>query len=58
MKLGKVLHIEDVNPDRLRGREGHVTFEIQPDDSGEIQVFDPGSIIVGAAVSIAFKIEE
>lgn len=58
VKLGKVIHIEDVNPDTLRGREGHVTYEIQPDDSGELQVFDPGSITVGAAVSIAFKLEE
>jgi uncharacterized protein YggE len=58
VNLGKIIHIEDVNPDTLHGREGHVTYEIQPDDSGEIQIFDPGSIMVGAAVSIAFKIEE
>jgi hypothetical protein len=57
VKLGKVIHIEDVNPDTLHGREGHVSYEIQPDDSGEIKVFDPGSITVGAAVIIAFKIE-
>jgi len=57
VSLGKVIHIEDVNPDTLRGREGHVSYEIQPDDSGEIKVFDPGSITVGAAVIIAFKIE-
>jgi len=57
VNLGKVIHIEDVNPDSLRGREGHVSYEIQPDDSGEIKVFDPGSITVGAAVIIAFKIE-
>ncbi len=55
--LGPIIHIEDVNPDDLNEREGHVTREIQPDDSGEIQVFDPGSIIVGAAVALAFKIE-
>lgn len=58
VKLGKVIHIEDVNPDTLHGRVGHETYEIQPDDSGEFQVFDPGSITVGAAVSIAFKIVE
>ena len=57
VSLGKVIHIEDVNPDTLRGREGHVSYEIQPDDSGEIKVLDPGSITVGAAVIIAFKIE-
>ncbi len=55
--LGKVIHIEDVNPDTLRGREGHVVHEFQPDDSGAIQVFDPGSITVSAAVTIAFEIE-
>jgi uncharacterized protein len=57
VNLGKVIHIEDVNPDSLRGREGHVTYEIQPDDSGDIKVFAPGSITVGAAVIIGFKIE-
>lgn len=56
VSLGKVIHIEDVNPDTLRGREGHVSYEIQPDDSGEIKVFDPGSITVGAAVIIAFNL--
>jgi hypothetical protein len=35
---------------------GHVAYEIQPDDSGEIQAFDPGSITIGAAVILAFKI--
>ena len=57
VNLGKVIHIEDVNPDVLRGREGHVSFEVQPDDNGEIKVFDPGSITVGAAVIVAFKIK-
>ena len=57
VNLGKIIHIEDVNPDTLRGREGHVTYEIQPDDNGEIRVFDPGSITIGAAVVIAFKLE-
>jgi uncharacterized protein YggE len=56
VNLGKIIHIEDVNPDTLHGREGHVTREIQPDDTGEVQVFDPGSITVGAAVSLAFEI--
>lgn len=58
VNLGKILHIEDVNPDVLCGREGHVIGEIQPDDSGEMQAFDPGSITVGAAVIIAYKIEQ
>ena len=54
--LGKIIHIEDVNPDTLHNREGHVVREVQPDDSGEIQAFDPGSITIGAAVILAFEI--
>jgi uncharacterized protein YggE len=55
--LGNIIHIEDVNPDMLRGREGHIIREVQPDDDGEIQAFDPGSITVGGAAIIAFEIE-
>ena len=54
--LGKIIHIEDVNPDNLRGYEGHVFREIEPDEDGPIQANDPGSIIVRAAVMIAFEI--
>lgn len=57
VKLGSVLHIEDVNPDQLRGYEGHVFHEVAPDDEGPLQAIDPGSIVVRAAVMIAFRIE-
>ena len=57
VKLGKVLHIEDVNPDQLRGFEGHVHYEVAPDDEGPLQAIDPGSIVVRAAVMISFAIE-
>lgn len=57
VQLGRVIHIEDVNPDTLRGREGHVVRETQPDDEGTLGAFDPGSIIVGAAVLVAFEIQ-
>jgi uncharacterized protein YggE len=56
VSLGPVIHIEDVNPDRLWGREGHVTRETQPDDEGPLRAFDPGSIVVRAAVMVAFEI--
>jgi uncharacterized protein len=52
--LGKVIHIEDVNPDNLRGGESHA-------EMGRLiqaQTFDPGSITVSAAVTVAYKIED
>ena len=58
VELGRVLHIEDVNPDVLGGtREGHVLREVPPDDEGPLQAFDPGSITVGAAVMVAFELK-
>ena len=56
VRLGKVLHIEDVNPERLGNREGHSTREVQSDE-GEMKAFDPASIVVGGAVQVAFGIE-
>jgi uncharacterized protein len=57
--LGKVVHIEDVNPEVLSSRyEGHVMRKMEPDDSGVLQAFDPGSIVIGAAVLVSFKIME
>jgi len=54
--LGPVLHIEDVNPDVLTGRnEGHVTTKV---DAEEIAVgpIDPGAVAVGGAVRMCFAI--
>ena len=57
VELGALLHLQDVNPDILTGRnEGHVTRQMEPDDSGEIRAFDPGSITVGGAVVAAYAI--
>ena len=53
VELGKVIHIEDVNPDNLGGRESHVEMGI----ASKAQAFDPGSITVSAAVIVAFRIE-
>ena len=55
VKLGAVIHIEDVNPDQLRGFEGHVFYEVAPDDENVLQAIDPGSIVVKGAVMISFK---
>jgi uncharacterized protein YggE len=56
-QLGRVLHIEDVNPDRLRGGEGHMSRETPLDDDGPARAFDPGSITVGGAVQVLYQIE-
>jgi uncharacterized protein YggE len=52
--LGKVIHIEDVNPDDLNRRDSHVEMGRLL----QLQAFDPGSITIGAAVIVAYKIEE
>lgn len=53
--LGDVIHIEDVNPESLQGREGHVQIEIPADNDGELRPFSPDSIAVNGAVRMAFK---
>jgi uncharacterized protein len=55
MSLGAILHIEDINPDRLGGTgEGHVSRVPHLDDDSTLHAFDPESIMVGAAVAISF----
>ncbi len=57
VSLGPVLRLEDVNPATLRGTgEGHTDAEEPPDDSEALRSLAPGSIVVGAAVWIAFAI--
>lgn len=57
--VGRVLGIEDVNPEMLSGRsEGHTYREAAPvDDTGEPGPIDPGAITVGAAVNVVYTIE-
>jgi uncharacterized protein len=57
IELGEVIHIEDVNPDQLRRNQGHVQFEVEIEDDGQTQAFDPESIVVSGAVMIAYKIQ-
>jgi uncharacterized protein len=57
VSAGRVLAIEDVNPETLTGRsEGHVHQEPDVDDMGELRAIDPGAIAVGAAVQVIYEI--
>ncbi len=59
VSAGKVLAIEDVNPESLSGRyESHAYHEPQEfDDTGEPGAIDPGAIVVKAAVNLVYQIE-
>jgi uncharacterized protein YggE len=60
VQLGEVIHIEDENPNMLQGNEGHGHGgEVAPrlNDDEDIQAFDPSSIMIGGAVTVAFKIQ-
>jgi len=65
VRLGKVLHIEDMNPDvsNFSGRrfEGHVMNQnvvelLETGETEDIQSFKPGSITINAAVLMSFSI--
>lgn len=57
--VGRVLSIEDVNPEMLSGRsEGHTYREAAAvDDTGDPGAMDPEAIMVGAAVNVVYTIE-
>jgi uncharacterized protein YggE len=57
--LGSVVSLEDVHPEALRGTgEGHTSNEAPSDDAGPERALAPGSIVVGAAVSVVFALAE
>lgn len=57
VSIGRVLCIEDLNPDTLRySRSGHNVVENQPDDVGDPATNSPGTVLVGAAVRIVYEI--
>lgn len=56
--LGSVIHIEDINPEALRGQEGHVARELQSDNEEDTSALDPSRIAIGAAVLVAFEIQK
>jgi uncharacterized protein YggE len=57
VRLGEVLHVEDVNPDAVRGRGSHGAdaSALESDDDGT-KASTPGSIQVQAAVQVMFAI--
>lgn len=60
IRLGKVIHIEDVNPEELSERPtGHHPQPPTPefDDESGAQAFDPAAISIHAAVLVAYAIE-
>ena len=55
VKLGEVIHIEDLNPDVRRASH---RVEFNPEfDEVSLGAFNPNVIVVGAAVRIAFKFD-
>lgn len=55
--LGKVIHLEDINPDGLRQSGLHQPMrETLIDEENPGEAYNPGSIIVKAAVIITFEI--
>jgi uncharacterized protein len=62
IKLGGVIHIEDINPDMLGRRyEGHMISQneiirLEPAETEDLQAFNPGGITVSAAVLMSFNI--
>lgn len=57
VRVGDVLHVEDANPDGLRGRESHGSDVDLESDGDALQPSAPGSIQVRAAVQVAFAIQ-
>lgn len=57
VRIGDVLHVEDVNPDSLRGRESHGADVGLESEGDALQPSAPGSIEVRAAVQTTFAIQ-
>lgn len=58
VKLGKVIHIEDVNPDdSVRYAGGHGGQDIPAIEEDSSNAFDPASIVVKGAVMLGFELE-
>jgi uncharacterized protein YggE len=58
VSLGPVIALEDVHPGSLRGSgEGETSNEFAADEGGPVRALSPGSIVVGAAVSITFGLD-
>jgi uncharacterized protein len=60
VKLGKIIHIEDVNPDeasRSQGMHGSSTAHWQESEVNFTSAFNPASIVVKGAVLLGFELE-
>lgn len=57
VRVGEVLHVEDANPEGLRGREGHGADASSLESDDGLQPSAPGSIQVQAAVQVMFAIQ-
>jgi uncharacterized protein YggE len=58
--LGRVLHIEDVNPESLSGmREGHAQNKVSMADTDVVTIsaLDPSSIVIAAAALVVYSIQ-
>jgi uncharacterized protein YggE len=65
VRLGSVIHIEDVNPDIAdffgRRYEGHAMSQnminlLEPEDAEDVRAFNPGGISINAAVLMSYRI--
>ncbi|HXD10225.1 MAG TPA: SIMPL domain-containing protein [Anaerolineales bacterium] len=65
VKLGRIIHIEDVNPDSVdffsQRYAGHAMSQntvnmLEVDDPENVQAFNPGGISINAAVLMSFNI--
>lgn len=58
VRLGAVVHIEDVDPEAVsRGYEGHLREESGTQEMEEVKAIDPGAITVAAAIRVGYAIE-
>jgi len=59
VELDSVIHIEDVNPEVLNGRnEGHIHIEASQADDEEFGALNPEIISIYGAVALAYSIKE
>lgn len=61
VQLGRILHIEDVNPLTLQAgmaRGGHAAGTNVTEFDGDVRAFDPSLIEVGAAVFVCYELKQ
>jgi hypothetical protein len=61
VELGRILHIEDVNPLAFEGgmpRTSHLLGTNTNDYDGDVRAFDPSLIDIVATVFVSYEIKE